>query len=1450
MRHLENRSNRCVARGYSLRHVLTVLVVGLVVLAQVGHTQASPPGRYTLELPSRVITPMPGVDPALEALSDDDQESLAGRHVYIQLERNPDLAGRARLAEEGIELLSYLGAYTWHAVLTSPSVLDGMAMRPADRATTLSGVRWVGAIEPRDRIAPRLLDQGADDHARGDEGWLSLVVSIHPDVPLDLARQHLEAAGARISGTIDAIHALQVEAPDTALEGLMHLDAVRFIDQAPAAGEDDNDELRAAIGSDAVNIAPYDLDGSGVTVGQWETGHADTTHDDFGGRVTVGDLPASTSSHATHVCGTILGDGTESAGEGGDPEQWRGVAPNTSLVTFRRNTLGGVLDIATMQAEYTTALDTFDIALSNNSWGTGHYHQGATYDAGTQLYDQVVRGSLGRPIAIVGSAGNQGPRKSGTLWGTVRIPNSAKNTIEVGNIFSDRDEISWSSSTGPTEDGRLKPDVVAPGDQADDSPMNPWGTGDKIRSTVPTDTYGEKSGTSMSTPAVSGVLALMLQQYRQTFYGDETVIEAPLPSTYKAILCHTATDLVDDPKYHAGIDFVGPDYIYGYGRVDAQAAVDVVRDQRFVEGAILSEGDEDTYTFEVEAGEPDLVVTLAWDDVAANPGDALANILKNDLDLLLVDPSGTTFHTPWELDPDNPETPAARNTFASQTLAVAGRDTVNVVEQAFVDAPAEGTWTVRVLGTELPFPHQRYSIVAGRATDDRLVGQVDIVQVLDRSGSMGGLAASGDPENKITILRSAAHHFIDMMRPGLGNQLGLVQFNQDVVPFPAMFDTGLQPFTVARATELGDAVDTIVHGGATSIGDGLAEAHAQLTTSGTPGSDRVVLLVTDGKENSAQMIADVEADLIADEVTVYPLGLGFGSGIDEEALSALAEATGGSLRVTSDDLIFRKFFIEVLAAAVDWMVIVDPIGKLAAGETAVIPVDIAADETGATFTTYWSEYDDALELELLTPGGAVIDASTPGPGIRHVAADRHAFYQVDFPLVGTLAGDGVGRWEMQVKGASTLPTGAKARYSASAFAEGGTELEASFDRLSTFTGEEVALRARLSRGGHPLTGARVEATCDVPTIGAGNVLRARLPGPTGEIYGGVGALVDAEASGVTISDPVSAVDLKLARLERLAGRPLLTRDTVRLDLFDRGQTGDGAADDGLYANALEATQVPGTYTCRFVASGIPAVGGGTTTREWSQSFHNRVAVDPASSTLDLRWLRVSDDRRIYRLTVTPRDRFGNYLGPGRSVRAVVMQGESARPVVLDDDLDGTYSTELTLSGPAGGTGQRVAIEIEGRPFTQLEPPAESRWSLSLHTGVTEPGSELSPFFDAGRSLTLDLTARLTPRWSLVGLLGRLDLTSSSPGGVDDSWTHVSIALRHRLGSGTVYPWARVGLGYYSAERGAGGAGAHLGLGVAYQATPRTTFELGTDFHTLFGEEVEIFDVHSGVSFRF
>ncbi len=206
-----------------------------------------------------------------------------------------------------------------------------------------------------------------------------------------------------------------------------------------------------------------------------------------------------------------------------------------------------------------------------------------------------------------------------------------------------------------------------------------WNTGDKY--TIDRK-YGCFGQTSNAAAATTGAIALLLEEYYKTHTN------APLSSTIKGLLIHTAKDLDDSTSWYNR----GPDYASGFGLLQIKNAIEHMKNQSFLEDKIFSSRQTPPpsrdYAFTVEPGTPNVKVTLVWDDEPAVSNASYT--LVSDLDLLLRDPHGN-YHYPWTLDPNDPKKAAIRTK----------EDHINNVEQVMVDNPVPGTWIASVIGSEI-----------------------------------------------------------------------------------------------------------------------------------------------------------------------------------------------------------------------------------------------------------------------------------------------------------------------------------------------------------------------------------------------------------------------------------------------------------------------------------------------------------------------------------------------------------------------------------------------------------------------------------------------------------------------------------------------------------------------------------------------------------------------------
>lgn len=661
--------------------IASVVFVSVVMSLGGGSVEADP----VVRLKSRTFSPAPSLD-ALDVVAADG----VARHALVQLTERVTPSRRAELAGEGVVLVRYVPDDTWVARV-SPVAATSDAR---------SAIRWIGFLDPIDKLPARLAEGRPGSWAVAPDGRVQLRVRTHRGVSPEVARTAVTSVGAEVVSPMAVVPGVEVLAPVWRILDLAALDVVEWVSEIPPAPALDNDGSRAITGAEAIQSGVYGLDGAGVNVGIWDGGRVDPGHVDFEGRLTIAES-SGTSDHATHVAGTFGGSGAASEAEGGTPFQWRGMAPGVAIFSWEFD--GDIVE------EMEDGILAFDLDLDTNSWGYGvdgdNCEIYGDYDFIAPDLDALVRGAAGRPVTIVFSAGNE--RDDGDCplvdggYGCLNPPKPAKNVIVVGATNSDDDTMTDFSSWGPTDDGRLKPDVTAPGCERE-------GEG-YVRSTFPGGGYAGPGwcGTSMAAPAATGNLALLHQLYRG-LHGDVN----PEPSLMKALLVANAQDLGNP----------GPDYAFGHGRIDARASADELLDASPMVMSV-AEGEVWEMPITVPAGVLQLRVALAWDDPDASPLSDPA--LINDLDLELEAPGGAVVG-PWVLDADDPSAPAVR-----------GEDHLNNVEHVTVGLPAAGVWTVRVRGTNVPEGPQIASLVG---LDLAAPGPVAGLEVTGTTGTTISLA--------------------------------------------------------------------------------------------------------------------------------------------------------------------------------------------------------------------------------------------------------------------------------------------------------------------------------------------------------------------------------------------------------------------------------------------------------------------------------------------------------------------------------------------------------------------------------------------------------------------------------------------------------------------------------------------------------------------------------------
>jgi hypothetical protein len=616
--------------------------------------------RFQIRLKTRVFTPPAesGTNTLTNTLSNMQSEAARSvlpsdtMHFLIQFDTLPDASEKKKLEAQGIRLIAYV---TGNAYIASTRVSKFESLSAAAASLSESNTRWIGALEPEDKLSEALRTGEIGSWARTEDGRVILTIQFHSDVNLEVAENLLKALGGEIHSKVSTVSSITAIFDVDKVKNIAVEDSVQYVDAVEPPLEDHNDGARNAANVAPLANAPYNLTGAGVTVLVYDSGIIDVTHPDFAARViqTDPDPTETTRDHSTHVAGTVGGD---------------------------------------LNADFTTAINNgIDLATMSQGHNTSTCNLLGDYTNTAILLDNIVRGSIaGQQLIYIESAGNERGALGCNQFNSISSPATCKNTVVVGSINSNDNTLSGFSSIGPTDDGRLKPDITAPGcqntgDLGITSPSFVDADGDgNLDAGETQNAYVVKCGTSMATPVVAGSTALLIEQWRSTRGAGTT----PLPHTVKAVLVHTSTDLGN----------AGPDYSFGWGALDAQAAVDlVIADDTatLIHVDQVDVGDTDFYTFN-SGGIGNVQVTLAWDDPSATR--LAVTTLINDLDLRLTDPDGIVYQ-PLILNPANPG-----------NVATTGNDATNNVEMVIGNAKA-GTWAVSIASTLVPQGPQQYTLI-------------------------------------------------------------------------------------------------------------------------------------------------------------------------------------------------------------------------------------------------------------------------------------------------------------------------------------------------------------------------------------------------------------------------------------------------------------------------------------------------------------------------------------------------------------------------------------------------------------------------------------------------------------------------------------------------------------------------------------------------------------------
>ena len=628
---------------------------------------------------------------------------LPGKTYVLQLTGPITPVRRAAIKKTGVVIGDYLpkNAFTVNLAAADAKALAGLPF-----------VRWMGRFRNAWKLDTQLghrIHRTPQRKAMEARGEVPIVVTMFKDRPAAEVTAAIRAMpGAVIYYTemVGRNRCISATVPNKKVADLAALDSVQYVEEAPELTFRNSTD-RWIVQSNVTNVTPfYDngIHGEGQIVGVLD-GQADQNHCSLnGGKILFYNSTPGADTHGTHVSATAVGDA-------GAFDNTRGVAYLANMVfnTIPAFTETGIVQRLNLHHSQGARIHT-------NSWG----------DDGTTSYNSLARGfdvflHNNEDDIVCLAVSNMSVLKN---------PENAKNLLAVGASQDTPNQANFfSGGTGPTADGRRKPEIYAPG------------LGTLSASAGTSCNITSLSGTSMASPAVAGTAALVRQYYVDGYYpsGTANPTDAFTPSgaLIKATLLNSAVDMTGLAGY--------PGDREGWGRVLADNALFfpgdlrtevVLDDLRNPVG--LSTGNLAEYSLMVDGTTEQLRVTLVWTDepAAASTGSSFAAV--NDLDLEVVSPSSVLY---------------LGNVFSGGESAAGGtKDDRNNVEQVHLSSPELGVWTVRVRAAAVNQGPQGFALIAtgevaavvpvvctaGDLNDDTVIDGRDIQRFTDILVGGGG----------------------------------------------------------------------------------------------------------------------------------------------------------------------------------------------------------------------------------------------------------------------------------------------------------------------------------------------------------------------------------------------------------------------------------------------------------------------------------------------------------------------------------------------------------------------------------------------------------------------------------------------------------------------------------------------------------------------------------------
>ncbi|MCP3978487.1 MAG: S8 family serine peptidase [bacterium] len=741
--------------GNSRPSLLPVPAVLFLLIGFAGASGAESPVE-AVELKSGAVRPGRPVDSATHGLG------VAAQRFVVRLAKEAGSADRSEIEALGVKV---------DAPLSASAYLISASAEKAAQLNGLARVDWVAPYLPQDKIAPAIASiapRGPGD----EEAHVAVVLHLFSDTDVRSLKADLEASGYSVAATRGGARfgravllMTKAEIADRR-ETLARRNEVFWIDERrPRRLANDDSIWVSQSGLDGGMMTPifdHGLYGEGQIAAVLDTGiDVDMCYfrDDVNGppptntaggtsvdpsqrKVIAVDFldPAEdpldvtdwdTQGHGTTVASILAADDLANPV---DHDHGDGMAPAAKLVIqdagYAADNCGDLpgigCPVTDLHPIFQQAYDQ-GARVHNNSWNDNENAAVQNnYSDASQDVDEFMWNN--KEFLIVFACGNHALGGEGTIGS----PSTAKNSLATGATYGG--DIAWATSDitawGPTDDGRIKPDVMFPGQSITAAD----GDGD-----ITTDNCGTRgwTGTSMAAPGVSGMALLTREYFMKGYYPAGAAVPGnafePSAALVKAMLINSAVSLETD--YTGSNPIQIPSIHQGWGRITLDNALHFDGQPRKLwvddhSAGFTGPGDAPViYMLEVHPSQP-LEVTLAWTDFPSTP--AASTHLVNDLDLR-VDAPGGGFR--------------GNDFFGGESSTMGGtEDRLNNVENVFVSDPEPGVYAIRVAPHAVPSGPQPWALVVTgdfTLTSGPRPGYFDHV-IDDSSGNGDGILDPGE----------------------------------------------------------------------------------------------------------------------------------------------------------------------------------------------------------------------------------------------------------------------------------------------------------------------------------------------------------------------------------------------------------------------------------------------------------------------------------------------------------------------------------------------------------------------------------------------------------------------------------------------------------------------------------------------------------------------------------